>query len=36
VREWLLGLLPVALLIDFVINPAHLSFALNVAKNLFR
>ena len=35
-REWLLGLVPVVLLVDFVINPAHLSLALTVVKNLFR
>ncbi len=35
-REWLLGLVPVALLIDVVINPSHLSFALSMVKNLFR
>jgi len=35
-REWLLGLVPVALLIDVVIDPAHLSFALSMVKHLFR
>jgi hypothetical protein len=35
-REWLLGLVPVVLLVDFVINPAHFSFALTMVTNFFR
>jgi hypothetical protein len=32
-REWLLGLVPVVLIIDFLIYPAHLSFVLSTVKN---
>jgi hypothetical protein len=33
-REWLLGLVPVVLIVDFVLYPTHLNWVLAAAKNL--
>jgi hypothetical protein len=35
-REWLLGLVPVVLIVDFVLYPAHLTLVLAAARNLLR
>jgi hypothetical protein len=35
-REWLLGLVPVVLIVDFVLYPAHLALVLSAARNLLR
>jgi hypothetical protein len=35
-REWLLGLVPVALIVDFLVYPAHLSYLVFTVKHLLR
>ena len=35
-REWLLGLVPVVLIIDFLLYPAHLSYVLLTVRHLLR
>jgi len=35
-REWLLGLVPVLLIVDLVLYPAHLAWFLAGAKSLLR
>jgi hypothetical protein len=35
-REWLLGLVPVVLIIDVILYPQHLAWFLAGAKNLLR
>ena len=35
-REWLFGLAPVALLIDFVINPGHMAWVIAAVRNALR
>ena len=35
-REWLLGMVPVVVMIDFVVNPDHMTWVLAVMKNALR
>jgi hypothetical protein len=35
-REWVLGLVPVVLIVDFMLYPAHLTWLLLAARNLLR
>jgi hypothetical protein len=35
-REWLLGLVPVVLIVDVVLHPAHLAWFLAGARTLLR
>jgi hypothetical protein len=35
-REWLLGLVPVVLIIDFLLHPAHLTYVLLTVKGFLR
>ena len=35
-REWLLGLLPVVVIIDLVINPGHMAWMVAAVKNTLR
>lgn len=35
-REWLLGLAPVVVIIDFVINPGHMTWVLTMVRNTLR
>jgi hypothetical protein len=35
-REWLLGLVPVVVIVDFVINPGHMTWLVVAVKNALR
>ena len=35
-REWLLGLVPVVLVVDLVVNPGHMSWLLAAAMRILR
>jgi hypothetical protein len=35
-REWLLGLAPVVILIDFVVYPGHMTWVLAAVRNALR
>lgn len=35
-REWLLGLVPAAIIIDLALNPSHLAWAVSMMRHLLR
>jgi hypothetical protein len=35
-REWLIGLVPLVVVVDFVINPGHMTWMLAAIRNALR